>query len=298
MEFKQLEAYVSVVKNRSFSKAADELFLTQPSISASISSLESELGVVLLDRGSKETRQTKEGRMFYGYAINILNSRDRALYQMKNSEKDLNGVLEIRASSIPGNFIVPNLIADFSRLYPNVKFNVQQMDTKGVWTDILDGFGEVGFTGAFEKNKLKYVTILKDELIIIAPNNIKFRAIQEEKRLLKMEDLSGERFVAREDGSATWNIFKNMIEKESLPGNEMKIVATGNSLEQVISLVKAGLGVSAVSKLAMDSLPKGILSFEMEEKIPEREIYMVYNKDVTLSPIAKKFTEYVENELF
>lgn len=297
MEFKQLEAYVSVVKNRSFSKAAEELFLTQPSISASISSLESELGVVLLDRGPKETRQTKEGRTFYGYALNILNSRDRALYHMKNSEKDLNGVLEIRASSIPGNFIVPNLVAEFSRQYPNVRFNVQQMDTKGVWTDILDGFGEIGFTGAFEKNKLKYVPILKDKLIIITPNNIKFRSIQEENRKLKIEDIRSERFVAREDGSATWDIFKNMLEKSTSMNSEVKTIATGNSLEQVMSLVKAGLGISAVSKLAVDSLPKGILSFELEENIPEREFYMVYNKDVTLSPIAKKFVEFIEREI-
>jgi len=297
MEFKQLEAYISVVKNRSFSKAAEELFLTQPGISSSISSLENELGVVLLDRGAKETRPTKEGRNFYGYALNILNARDRALYHMKNVEKDISGVLEIRTSSIPGNFIIPDLISGFSQQYPKVRFNIEQMDTKKVWEDIEDGFGEIGFTGAFEKNKLKYVPILKDELIIITPNNIKFRTIQSENRKLKLDDLIGERFVAREEGSATWTVFKNLLEEKNNPNDELKLIAKGNTLEQILTLVKAGLGVSAVSRIAIDSLPKGILYFELEENVSEREFYMVYNKDVTLSPVAKKFAEYVEKEL-
>lgn len=297
MEFKQLEAFISVVKNRSFSKAAEELFLTQPTISASISSLEKEIGATLLDRGSKETRPTKEGRMFYGYAINILNSRDRALFNMKNAEEELKGVLEIRTSSIPGNYIVPNLVADFSRQYPNVVFNIKQMDTGKVWDDLLDGFGEIGFTGAFEQNKLKYILILKDQVIIITPDNTKFRTIKEENRKLRIEDLRDERFVAREDGSATWMTLLNLLEDNMTPNEEIKIIAKGNSLEQITALVKAGMGISAVSQIAGDSMPNGILSFELEDTTLEREFYMVYNKDVTLSPIAKKFVEFIEREI-
>ena len=294
MEFKQLEAYISVVKNRSFSKAAEELFLTQPTISSSISSLENELGVVLLDRGSKETRPTKEGRTFYGYAQNIINAREKALGSMRKTDDEIDGVLEIRASSIPANYIVPELVTEFSKKYPMVRFNIQQMDTKKVWSEILDGFGEIGFTGAFERNKLKYTPLLKDRQIVITPDNEKFRNIFEEKGKLKIEDLRGEKFVAREDGSATWQEFLKIIGDTQGAG----IIAKCNSLEQVIALVKAGLGVSAVSGIALESLPEGVLAFELEADTAEREFYMVTNRDMTLSATAKKFAEFVERYKF
>ena len=81
MEFKQLEAFVNVVKYKSFSKAAEATYLTQPTISTHISSLEKELGVKLVDRNGKESRPTKHGRAFYNYAINIINTRERAVKQ-------------------------------------------------------------------------------------------------------------------------------------------------------------------------------------------------------------------------
>lgn len=307
MEFKQLEAYISVVKNRSFSKAAEELFLTQPTISSSINSLENELGVILLERGSKETRPTKEGRAFYGYAQNIINARERALGGMKKKDDEIDGILEIRASSIPANYLIPKLVLEFSKRYPLVKFNIMQMDTKKVWEDILDGFGEIGFTGAFERNRLKYTPLLKDRQIVITPDNEKFRRILKEKRKLRFEDIRDEKFIAREEGSATWNEFLRLIgelsdEALKMTGSTEKmanfVIAKCNSLEQVIALVKAGLGVSPVSGMAEESLPKGILAFELESDMDDREFYMVTNRDMTLSATAKKFTEFVEKYQF
>lgn len=75
MDFKQIEAFVNVIKYKSFSKAAEATFLTQPTISTHISSLEKELGVTLIDRMGKESRPTKQGRAFYNYAINLLHTR-------------------------------------------------------------------------------------------------------------------------------------------------------------------------------------------------------------------------------
>ncbi len=89
MEFKQIEAFINVVKYKSFSKAADASFLTQPTISTHISSLEGELGVTLIDRMGKESRLTKQGREFYKYAINMINTREQALYAMEKAGKEV-----------------------------------------------------------------------------------------------------------------------------------------------------------------------------------------------------------------
>ena len=111
MEFKQLEAFVNVVKYKSFSKAAEATYLTQPTISTHISSLEKELGVKLVDRNGKESRPTKHGRAFYNYAINIINTRERAVNAMTELANEIAGAVDIKTSGIPGQFIVPEIIA-------------------------------------------------------------------------------------------------------------------------------------------------------------------------------------------
>ena len=111
MEFKQLEAFVNVIRYKSFSRAAEATYLTQPTISTHISSLENELGVKLIDRRGKESRPTKHGRAFYNYAVNIINTRERAMMAMKEFDADISGSIDIRSSSIPGQFIVPELLA-------------------------------------------------------------------------------------------------------------------------------------------------------------------------------------------
>ena len=122
MEFKQIEAFVNVIKYKSFSKAADASFLTQPTISTHISSLEKELGVTLIDRMGKESRPTKAGRAFYKYAISLINTREKALVEIGRGGTELSGILDLRASSIPGEYIVPELMTGFRQLLPQVRF--------------------------------------------------------------------------------------------------------------------------------------------------------------------------------
>ena len=179
MEFKQLEAFVNVIKYKSFSKAADASFLTQPTISTHISSLEKELGVTLIDRMGKESRPTKEGRAFYKYAINIINTREKAIMAVGNTENEYAGIVDLRASSIPGQYVVPGLMAMFKKLYPNVRFYLEQSDSETVWNSILENSGEIGFTGDYRNNGLKYDLLFKDEMILITPNNEKFRKLKE-----------------------------------------------------------------------------------------------------------------------
>ena len=102
MEFKQIEAFVNVIKYKSFSKAADASFLTQPTISTHISTLEKELGVTLIDRLGKESRPTKEGRAFYKYAISLINTREKAIMEVGRRGSEFSGIIDLRASSIPG----------------------------------------------------------------------------------------------------------------------------------------------------------------------------------------------------
>lgn len=297
MEFKQLEAFVNVVKYKSFSKAAEATYLTQPTISTHISSLEKELGVKLVDRNGKESRPTKHGRAFYNYAINIINTRERAVNAMTEMANEIAGAVDIKTSGIPGQFIVPEIIAGFHSKYPKVTFNVEQSDTGKVWDDIQENLGDIGFTGYYINNSLKCCLLLSDSPVVITPKNEKFLNIKKEGRKLTLEDLKDERFIWREEGSATRRTFEDWSRNHGY--NDLKTVAVVNSIEAIKECVKNGLGVSVMSKTAVKGEQEHgegpIMVFEIDEMDIEREFYMIYNRNTTLSPAAQKFREYVES---
>ena len=113
MEFRQLEAFVNAVKYKSFSKAADASFLTQPTISAHINNLENELGTTLVNRTGREITLTKQGELFYPYAIDMLHTRSQALATVQAQCEAMDGVLDVYASSIPGQYYLPRLVGEF-----------------------------------------------------------------------------------------------------------------------------------------------------------------------------------------
>lgn len=298
MDFKQIEAFVNVIKYKSFSKAAEATFLTQPTISTHISSLEKELGVTLIDRMGKESRPTKQGRAFYNYAINLLNTRERAVNAIRKSGQEISGNIDIRTSSIPGEYIVPELITEFHRRYPKVNFTVEQSDSDKVWNDILDNMGEIGFTGEYQNNELKCELLLRDKLVCITPRNEKFLKLMERSESIALRELRNEEFVWREEGSATRKTFENHCKGED-PNWNMKTVATVNSLEAVKKCVSCGLGVSVISQLSADvPASKDYLVFSLDEIDFQREFYLIYNKNTTLAPPAQKFKEFILDKKF
>lgn len=142
MDFKQLEAFVYVVKLKSFSKAAQRIYLTQPTISAHINSLEKELDTKLIERGTKYVYPTKPGSILYQYAVKMLNLRDDACCSVKNYNKELKGTLSICASTVPSQYILPKVVSAFREEYPHVTFNIQRQDSELVVENIAKGMAD------------------------------------------------------------------------------------------------------------------------------------------------------------
>lgn len=143
MDFKQIEAFVNVIKYKSFSRAAEASFLTQPTISVHINALEKELNLQLIDRTRKEALLTSEGRVFYNYAVSMLNMRSQAILAVQNFSLNMNGTVEIQTSSIPGEYIVPELISEFKKEYPEVRFVLHQSDSGQASGNIRANKGEI-----------------------------------------------------------------------------------------------------------------------------------------------------------
>lgn len=293
MDFKQIEAFVNVVKYKKFSKAADASFLTQPTISTHINNLEKELNVVLLNRQGREITMTKQGEAFYSYAVNILNLREQATQSIQGMRKDVEGIVELQASSIPGQYYVPKLLGGFRNKYPGVKIFLEQSDSRNTMDNIINQKGEVGFTGTKLSNNLVYEEIFTDDMILITPNKGKFAKMKEDT--VQVEDIVGESFILREDGSGT----KKEFEKTEVQGvsilKMVNVIAHMNNIEAIKNAVISGFGISVLSTCAVNDLMDNekIKRFKIAGLNQKRHFYMVRNRTYCLSPAAERFWEYV-----
>ncbi len=293
MDFRQIEAFVNVVKYKSFSKAADASFLTQPTISSHVSTLEKELGTKLIHRNTKEALPTGQGRLLYKYAVNMLNTREKAVFSLKGYSEAIRGVLEMQTSSIPGEYMVPQLMAEFKEKYPLVKFYLEQSDSSRVEHNLADHKGELGFIGYRGTANLHYEKIMTDIAVLITPNNDKFRPLNGKE--LTPEDFIDEPFVWREQGSATRKEFETALSAMGQDPKQLNVVARVNSIEAIMQSVSYGLGVSVVSKIAVDCNLSNdrFLSFPIKGMELGRVFYLVWNKSTALSPTAETFRSFV-----
>ncbi|MDD4504445.1 MAG: LysR family transcriptional regulator, partial [Clostridiaceae bacterium] len=138
MDFRQIEAFVYVVRFRSFSKAADAIYLTQPTVSSHINTLEKELGIKLIDRSGKNVEPTSAGKIFYEYANNLINIRDNAIFTLSEFTRKVEGKVEIAASTVPTEYLLPKLMIGFRNIYSNINFSVDQFDSKQVIDELLE----------------------------------------------------------------------------------------------------------------------------------------------------------------
>lgn len=301
MDFKQIEAFAGVLTYGSFSKAADALFLTQPTISMHVSALEKELGRQLCIRQGKQILPTREGEILYQYAVSMMNIREKAILSLQDFSRNAEGVLEIQASSIPGEYILPQILATFREKHPKVRYYLEQSDSAQACENVLAHKGELGVVGSRSSPGLHYDLLLRDEPVLITPDRERFRKMQ--GKPFSLRDVAEEPFILREQGSGTREEFEKHVKNVGLSIDEMTVVAKLNSIEAIKQAVAFGLGVSIISKIAAEQRfgTGAYLAFPMEECGKSREFYMVHDPCVPLSPAAelfKTFTLEQRNNLF
>lgn len=292
MHFKQVEAFVHVIRCKSFSKAAEAIYLSQPTISAHISSLESELGVCLVVRSTKEVYPSQAGQIFYQYALEMLRLRDRAVLEVQSYATEVRGDLDIAASTVPSQYILPELLPALVEKYPKVFFSVRQYDSGEVVGRIVNMEAEVGMTGtAPDKGACAFEAFLDDQLVLIAPNTLEYRSMGE----LTPAALRTLPFIVRENGSGTRREAEEYLLGAGVDPKSLRVVAQLQSTESIKQAVKNGLGVSVISKLAAaDFLDSGdVVELKLESTHPQRSFYLVYHKKRPLSPAAEVFVKEV-----
>lgn len=293
MEFNQLESFIGVVKHNSFSLAAKELYTTQPTVSNNIKNLEKELNTTLLDRTSKIITLTDSGKLFYKYAVELINIRDKAKFSISEHDCRVEGEIEICASSIPEEYILPYIIKDFLKIYPKVSFSITHKNSKDVIDNILDGKLNYGIVGAkYYSELLEYIDFYEDELIFCAPYN-KYPSVKNE--YLDINTLLSEKFILRKTGSGTRRLIEQRLSEKGIDIDSLNIISFIDSNEMIKKMIELGLGVSFISKIAVKNEIdlKLVKAFRIEDLNLKRSFYFVHNKNRTLSPLVEAFKDFL-----
>ena len=295
MDLWRLQIFCRLVELRSFSKAAKAVYLSQPTVSSHIKDLENHFECKLVDRLGREAIPTKAGSLLYGYATKLIALKQEAENAMAEFQGKIKGRLTIGGSTIPAGYILPPLLGRFKEHYPEVVVTLVQGDTERIINDTLEGNVELGIVGAkAQEVQLVQKRIIDDQMFLIVPQRHKWAA----KPQVLMNELIGEPFIMRELGSGTRKSIEQVLHKSGYPLSALNVVAEMGSTEAIRQGIKAGVGVSILSKCAVaEELTTGSLKkVRIKGLTFNRAFYLTFHRSRTQSPLCRTFIKFLDRE--
>jgi DNA-binding transcriptional LysR family regulator len=293
LDVHRLKIFVRVAELRSFSKAAQASYLTQPTVSQHIQALEDFLGLALFDRLGREVCLTRAGEILFGFARQITHLAEETLQTLEHFKGNKTGSLVIGASTIPGEYMLPHLLGEFVRSYPGVTTVLRIADTRQTIDDLAARTIDVGLVGAKINHAcIQFTRLADDEQIVVVPRG--HRWCQEP--VIDLQELCREPFVIRESGSGSRMALGKKLHSAGITTDSLTIAAELGSTTAIKQAVKAGVGVALISERAVDEeLAAGIL-----RKVPVsgmsfiRSFYLVQDRRRTPSPLCKTFVQFLK----
>ena len=286
--FRQLAVLAAVARNLSFTRAAEELHLTQPAVSMQIKQIEESIGLPLFEQVGKKIFLTQAGQELYGYARSI----QQQLAEAESIIEDLKGVkrgkLTIAVAST-ANYFAPKILAAFRDLYKNVTFSLDVTNRKGLLTHLDNNDTDVVIMGKPPRSMdLEAERFMDNPLVVIAPIN---HSLVNEKKI-SIHTLLQETFILREEGSGTRVAIERFFTDH---GAKLTTSINMSSNEAIKQAVQAGLGLGIVSVHTLDmELALNRLAILNVESFPIlRHWYIVYRSGKRLTPVASAFTQFV-----
>ncbi|MBU5481285.1 selenium metabolism-associated LysR family transcriptional regulator [Blautia sp. MSJ-19] len=294
MEFKQLEAFVAVVDYGSFSEAARKLYLTQPTISAHVRSLEEELHTKLIIRTTKKTTITTKGYQLYDSAARMLEIRNHLLENFTGVQKHM---IDLAASTIPSSYLLPEILASYGKSHPDTYFHSLQADSAESINRVLDGTVDLALVGQNTRDEsCVFLPFCQDEMVIATPVTRHYLELQQ-RESVTFEDFIKDPIIIREKGSGTKKEMDIFLEKIGITSSDLNVIARMNDLESIKKSIVNGLGISILSARSAIDLQKTkqILLFPLEESAHKRTFYIVYSKNRILKPHVRQFIHFVRD---
>jgi DNA-binding transcriptional LysR family regulator len=288
MDINQLEVFLAVAQEKSFSRAAEALHRTQPAVSQAIRRLETELGEALFDRSSKDGTLTAAGRVLFDFAQQMMNLRQHAHSAIRELRDLHRGKLSLGANEYTVMCLLP-LIPIFRARHPHIKIEVKRSLASHIPSEILGRAVEIGVV-SFKPNDqaIKSVPLAMDELALVVAPDHPLAA----KKLVSVRELGAESFIAHNVHSPYREKVVKTFEKHRTPLNISMEMPT---LEAIKRLVEKGLGVALIPRLAAQTeiARKQLAGIAVKEMRLERRVHLIYRKGATLSHAAKAFLTLV-----
>ncbi|MCF6247561.1 MAG: LysR family transcriptional regulator [Desulfobacula sp.] len=294
MDLWQLHIFISVVENKSFSKASKAINLSQPTVSSHIKDLENYFQCRLLDRLGKKTEPTQAGQILFDYAKQMLTLKDRAESTLFDFLGKTKGKLIIGGSTIPSGYIIPKIIGPFSKKFPDISIQLAAGDTMQIARDIIEGKIEVGIVGAAINDPLIHQEkLIADQMKLIVPFDHPWAKTQE----ISFSQLADENIIDREKGSGTWQSILNSMRNAGFDPDNLKTCVTMGNTTSVIQGILNGVGISILSTIAVqDDLEKGRLkTLSVAGLSLDRYFYLILPQKRAQSPICKKFIKFTKS---
>lgn len=248
MRLEFYNSFVAVCEEKSFSKAAKKVGLTQGSVSQHVAALEKAYGVKLLERGGEEARVTSTGEVVLKRSYEILAAEKRIREEVARLVGSGGNVISVAASTIPGEHLLPILIKEFRSTHLDVNFRVKVCDSDEAWRMLRDNQVNFAAVGTLVKDLEPYdvIELATEKLVLIAPPNSALAA----KTRVSIGEVLRHPYISRESGSGTQREIEGMFIKSDRDWSELKVVSELGSTEAVINAVSQGMGVSIVSSIA------------------------------------------------
>ncbi len=288
MDLKRLEIFCRVIELKSFTRAAEATRLSQPTISEHVRHLEEVAGEKLLDRLGREARPTQAGQILYRYALRMLRLRDEALQTITQTRGQLSGHLVLGASTIPGTYILPEVIARFKRDLPDVRMSLQIANTVQIVRRLLDGEIELGIIGAQSRDaRLSCEPLFADELILVAAPGHPWAALES----VTLNELASLPLLWREADSGTRISTEQYLQTHGIDPARLDIVAEIGSAEAIRQAAKAGIGAAILSSRSVqeDLYRQTLVRLPLRALQIARSFYLISRKNRQISPLASAF---------
>ncbi len=291
MNIHHLETFVKIIELKSFTKAAEELYLTQPTVSKQIVDLERFFQIRLIDRTKRSVELTRGGEILFAYAKDFLALKKEAIEAIAAFRGLKSGTLRLGASSIPGVYILPPILKTFKEQFPGVDLSLVLSDSKEITTRVENAEVDIGFVGSREEtSKITYSTFLEDSIVFIAPLHFPDK--------IDLPEIADYPFVTREPGSGTRKCFEAALRKRRIKPADLRVVGELGDTEAIKAAVREGMGFSYISERAVrEELDRGLLKTMSVKGLPsiKRSFYTITKMGRSMAPPTEALLKIINH---
>lgn len=288
MEFDQLRTFLAVLEHKSFVRAGEALHVGQSTVSFHVKALEQRVGATLLERGRGNVEPTAAGRILQPYAERIVSLCDEASARLHSSENGEVGRLVLAASTIPGEYLLPEVLAELRRRHPGIRIEMTVSDSEKATSAVLSKEVDLALVGSKPRDRrLTSSVFASDEIVLVGPSPNPFAP----EGTLSVKALRDVPLILREQGSGTREAIARLLPQL---GERQAALRVGSS-EAAKRCVQHGLGLAFLSRQAVATeLAAGrFLVVELPGTPVRRTFYVVRHRAVSPSAAARAFLELV-----